>query len=330
MLDLPFARREHSIDWLGAGLLVASVSSLLLAASWGGTEYPWLSPEIIGLAAAALVLGGLTVEQERRAAEPILPPGLFRNRVFVVCAAMAGVLGVSMFGAIVFLPLFLQVVSGSSATNSGLLLVPLMVGVIVSAVVSGCTVARTGRYRVFPIAGTAIMLAGFVMLSTMGVGTSPALAAVWMLVVGAGIGLVMQVLVIAAQNAVDYRDLGVATSSVAFFRSLGGAVGVAVFGAILSNRLTANLAADLPHGGAGIDVAALRESPARIAALPAGVHGAVVGAFADALHVVYLSLLPFAVVALLLAWRLEERPLRETAHLQMPVGDEEPSSLAGL
>ena len=212
---------------------------MLLAGSWGGTQYPWASPQILGLAAAALVLGALTVAQERRAAEPILPLGLFTNRVFAVCTTMSLVIGVSMFGAIVFLPLFLQVVSGASATNSGLLLVPLMVGVISSAVVSGRRVARTGRYRVFPIAGTLVTLVGFVLLSTMGVGTSLAVAGVWMLIVGAGIGLTMQVLVIAAQNAVDYRDLGVATSTVAFFRSLGGAVGVALFGAILANLLLA-------------------------------------------------------------------------------------------
>ena len=257
---------------------------------------------------------------ERRAAEPILPLGLFTNRVFAVCTTMSLVIGVSMFGAIVFLPLFLQVVSGASATNSGLLLVPLMVGVISSAVVSGRRVARTGRYRVFPIAGTLVTLVGFVLLSTMGVGTSLAVAGAWMLIVGAGIGLTMQVLVIAAQNAVDYRDLGVATSTVAFFRSLGGALGVALFGAILANRLTANLAANVHAGGAGLDLATIRQSPDRIAALPPAVHTAVVSAFADALHVVYLSVIPFAIAAALLAWLLEERPLRETAHIQMQVG----------
>ena len=140
-----------------------------------------------------------------------------------------------------------------------------------------------------------------------------------MLIVGAGIGLTMQVLVIAAQNAVDYRDLGVATSTVAFFRSLGGAVGVALFGAILANRLTANLTANL-HGGGGLDLATIRQSPDRIAALPPAVHTAAVGAFADALHVVYLSVIPFAIAAALLAWLLEERPLRETAHIQMQAG----------
>jgi EmrB/QacA subfamily drug resistance transporter len=317
VLDLPFSRREHEIDWPGAGLLVAAVSCALLAASWGGVEYAWLSPEILGLAAAALLLGGLTVRQENRAVEPILPPSLFRNRVFVVCTSMSLVLGLAMFGAIVFLPLFLQVVSRTTATNSGLLLVPLMVGVIGSAVASGRTVARTGRYRVFPIAGTAIMTGGFVGLSTMGVGTSLATASVWMLIVGAGIGLVMQVLVIAAQNAVEHRDLGVATSSVAFFRSLGGALGVALFGAVLANRLSANLARDLPRGGRGIDLSALRQSPQRIADMPAALRGDVVRAFADSLHVVYLSVIPFAVIAVLLALRLEERPLRTDAHVRM-------------
>jgi MFS family permease len=321
VLDLPFARREHEIDWAGAGLLVGAVTCGLLAASWGGVEYPWLSPQILGLAAAALVLAGLTVWQERRAVEPILPPPLFRNRVFVVCTSMSLVLGLAMFGAIVFLPLFLQVVSGTSATNSGLLLVPLMVGVIASAIVSGRTVARTGRYRVFPIAGTAIMTGGFVGLATMGVGTTLAVASVWMFVVGAGIGLVMQVLVIAAQNAVDQRDLGVATSSIAFFRSLGGAFGVALFGAVLANRLSANLARDLPGGGRGIDLSALRQSPQRIAELPAALREDVVQAFASSLHVVYLSVIPFAVVSVLLALRLEERPLRTEAHLQMTAGE---------
>jgi MFS family permease len=225
-----------------------------------------------------------------------------------------------MFGAIVFLPLFLQVVNGVSATRSGLLLVPLMVGVIATAITSGRMVARTGRYRVFPIVGTAVMLAGFVLLATMGPGTSLAVASLWMLIVGAGIGLVMQVLVIAAQNAVDYRDLGVATSSVAFFRSLGGALGVALFGAILANRLSANLAERVP-AGAHLDLSSIRQSPDAIAALPPALREVVVSSFAHALHVVYLSAIPFALVAAVLAWRLEERPLRSDSHLQMAAGE---------
>jgi len=320
VLDLPFARREHTIDWAGAGLMVASVSFALLAASWGGIEYAWLSPQVIGLAAAAAAFAAATIWQERRAAEPILPPSLFRNRVFAVCSAMSFVLGAGMFGAIVFLPLFLQVVNGVSATRSGLLLVPLMVGVIATAITSGRMVARTGRYRVFPIVGTAVMLAGFVLLATMGPGTSLAVASLWMLIVGAGIGLVMQVLVVAAQNAVDYRDLGVATSSVAFFRSLGGALGVALFGAILANRLSANLAERVP-AGAHLDLSSIRQSPDAIAALPPALREVVVSSFAHALHVVYLSAIPFALVAAVLAWRLEERPLRSDSHLQMAAGE---------
>ena len=321
VLDLPFARREHEIDWAGAGLLVGAVSCALLAASWGGVEYGWLSWQILGLVAAGLVLAGLTVRQERRAVEPILPPVLFRNKVFVVTTSMSLVLGLAMFGAIVFLPLFLQVVSGTSATNSGLLLVPLMVGVIASAIASGRTVARTGRYRIFPIVGTTVMTVGFLGLCTMGVGTSLATASLWMFIVGAGIGLVMQVLVIAAQNAVDHRDLGVATSSIAFFRSLGGALGVALFGAVLANRLSANLAHDLPGGGAHMNLGAIRQSPEVIARLPEAIRTDVVKAFADSLHVVYLSVIPFAVVAVLLSLRLEERPLRTDAHLQMTTGE---------
>jgi MFS family permease len=196
-----------------------------------------------------------------------------------------------------------------------------MVGVIASAIASGRTVARTGRYRIFPIVGTTVMTVGFLGLCTMGVGTSLATASLWMFIVGAGIGLVMQVLVIAAQNAVDHRDLGVATSSIAFFRSLGGALGVALFGAVLANRLSANLAHDLPGGGAHMNLGAIRQSPEVIARLPEAIRADVVQAFADSLHVVYLSVIPFAVVAVLLSLRLEERPLRTDAHLQMTTGE---------
>lgn len=328
VLDLPAARSNRSVDYLGAVLLVSSVASLLLVTVWGGNEYEWTSPTIVGLGIAAVALLVAFVIQEGRAEEPILPLRLFQNRVFTLTAVAGLIIGLSLFGAVVFLPLFLQVVTGVSATHSGLLLVPLMAGIVGSSVVSGRLITRTGRYKRYPVAGTAIMCVGLFLLSTMGPGTGVGLVLCYMLIVGTGVGLVMQVLVIAVQNAVERTDLGVATSSSMFFRSLGGSLGTALFGAIVAGRLASELAERLPPGS-GLSIADLTGSPASIAALPPAVRDVVVEAFSNSITAAFLVAVPLAVVAFALALLLPELALRDTVDGAAPddavMADEPPS-----
>lgn len=310
-LNLPFVRRDHPIDYRGAGTLVISVSALLLAMVWGGNEYEWSSPLIIGLLAIGVLVAFLFLWWERRATEPILPPRLFRNRTFALTSASGFIIGLAMFGGIVFLPLFLQVVVGASATNSGLLLIPMMVGIIGSSVIGGRLITHTGRYKIFPVIGSALATLSFFLLSTMGVGTVLVTASIYMFILGVGVGMIMPVLVLAVQNAVDHSDLGVATSSNNFFRSLGGAFGTALLGAVFTSRLTTALAGLVPEGGSG----QVTSSPAAIAALPDAVRTQVVEAFASSIGTVFLVALPFTVLALFLALMTPELPLRETAHV---------------
>ena len=284
VLPASAARRSHAIDWLGTALMATGVSCLILFLSLGGTSQPWGSAQSIALGVGGLALTVLFVLAERRAAEPILPLKLFSNRVFAVASAIGFVVGFGLFGAVTFLPLFLQVVNGASATGSGLQLVPLMVGVLTTSIASGQVIARTGRYKPFPIAGTAIAAGGFALLATMDASTSTALRSLYMLVLGLGLGMTMQVLVLAVQNAVDYADLGVATSGATFFRSIGGSFGVAIFGTIFSNRLEA----ELPGAASSVD------------------------AYASALSTVFLVAVPVVVVAFALTWLLREVPLRRT------------------
>lgn len=327
VLQLPFVRRRHPIDFLGSALLVATVTCLLLVSVWGGTEYGWTSPTIVGLAVGGLALLGAFVGQERRAPEPVLPMRLFRERIFSIGNAGSFVIGLSMFGVIIFVPLYLQVVNGASPTRSGLLLTPLMLGLIVGTVGSGRLITRWGRYRPFPIAGMAIMTVGLYLLSRFDVHTTRIVQSAFMAVVGLGIGLVMQVLVLAVQNAADARDLGTATSATSFFRSMGGAFGVAIFGAIFNSRLAAYLA-DLAPGGE-IDTSALRAGPEAIRALPESLRNAVIDAFARALHVTFLWAIPVAAIGVVLAVVLPERPLRESAHIGLDTIADEVSAEVG-
>ena len=322
VLHVPATRREHRIDYLGAALLVSAVSCALLVTVWGGSEYEWGSSTILGLGAAVVILVGLFLRQEGRAAEPILPLRLFRNRVFSLTSAIGLVVGLSMFGSIVFLPLFLQVVIGVSATNSGLLLVPLMAGVLTTSIVSGRIITRTGRYKRYPVAGTALTAVALFLLSTMSPATTLPVAMVFMALLGLGIGLVMQVLVIAVQNAVAMSDLGVATSSSMFFRSLGGAFGAALFGAILSSTLAANLTRLVPASAmAGLPIDQLTSSPALIAQLPPAAHAGVVQAFSDSITLGFLVAVPIVLVSLMLVLWMPELPLRETPGNAMPLSD---------
>ena len=322
-VTLPSRQDEahHRIDYLGAAVLAAALTSVVLLCTLGGTSYAWGSPQIIGLAVLAVILLGAFIVVEHRAAEPVLPPHLFSDRVFSVTSAIGLVVGFALFGSVTYLPLFLQVVLGASPTGSGLQILPLMGGLLITSIASGQLISRTGRYRPYPIAGTAIMVVGLFLLSTMGPHTSGASASAYMFVLGLGLGLTMQVLVLAVQNAVDYKDLGVATSGATLFRSIGGSVGTAVLGSIFSNRLAAELTAAL-HGsaggslgtGAGLNTAALRR-------LPGPVHERYLIAFTNALSTVFIVAACVAAVAFLLSWALEQRPLRETISASTGIGE---------
>jgi EmrB/QacA subfamily drug resistance transporter len=303
----PVERVRHRIDWLGASLLTAGLSALILLISLGGTTYAWSSAEIIVLGVLATVLLPLFVLAESRATEPIMPLSLFRNRVFVASSAIGFAVGLALFGAIVYMPVFLQIVKSESPTGSGLQLTPMMLGVLVASITGGQLISRYGRYKVFPIVGTAVMTVGLLLLSRLGPGSSTWTASAYMLVVGIGIGMVMQVLVLAVQNSVDHRLMGVATSGAMLFRQIGGSIGVALFGAIFANRLGVNLAERLP--GVRLPTTA---SPEAVAQLPPGIHDAYVSAFAASLEPVFLVGAAIGVAAFLLAWLLREMPLRHS------------------
>ncbi|HVX57832.1 MAG TPA: MDR family MFS transporter, partial [Candidatus Saccharimonadales bacterium] len=315
-LHLPVRRTEHRVDYPGAVLLAISVVSLLLATVWGGVDYPWGSAQIIGLFAASLVGALLFVWRENRAAEPILPMRLFRNEIFSVSVVLSLLVGVVMFGAIIFLPEYQQLVRGDSATKSGLMLLPLVLGVMGGSLTSGRLISKLGRYRIFPIIGTVLLIISFWLFSHIALDTSRVLIGVWMVVLGAGVGMVMPVMTLAVQNGVDRKDLGTATSSVTFFRSIGSSLGTAMFGAILTNRLTAHLQHDLP-GAAGASVAkGLGSSAAGLKHLPPNEVHVVLTAFAQAFADVFLIGIPFAIAALIVAYFLKETPLSTSTREQ--------------
>ena len=316
VFQAPVERVRHSIDWLGAALLTGGLSALILLISLGGTTYAWASTPIVVLAVAAAVLLPLFVLAETRAAEPIMPLSLFRNRVFVASSAIGFAVGLALFGAIVYMPVFLQIVKGESPTGSGLQLTPMMLGVLAASITCGQLISRYGRYKPFPIAGTLVMTGGLLLLSRLGVGSSTWTASAYMLVVGIGIGMVMQILVLAVQNSVDHRLMGVATSGAMLFRQIGGSIGVALFGAIFANRLSANLAERLP--GVGLPKAA---TPAAVGDLPPAIHDAYVSAFAASLQPVFLVAAGIGVAAFLLTWLLREMPLRHSTGVGETAGE---------
>ena len=313
VLRLAVVRQRHRIDYEGAVLLVAGVTCILLGLVWGGNEHPWGSPTIVGLFAGGVVLSALFVWWETRADEPLLPLRLFKDDIFTVGTVLLTLAGVGMFGALVYMPVYLQVVKGASATESGLQTVPLMAGIMITSIGTGRLISKTGRYRTWPIVGLAISAVGTLLLSTMGTDTSQLEASLWMFVLGFGIGMVMQVVILAVQNSAAQADLGVVTSSATFFRTMGGALGVAVYGAIFSSRLTAELTAGLAPGAAdrlGGASADLINSPESIRALPAEVSTTVIDAVSSSLSTVFLAATPVFVAGTILAFFLREKPLR--------------------
>jgi EmrB/QacA subfamily drug resistance transporter len=301
-------RVEHAVDYLGAALLAGTLTCIVLFTSLGGTTFKWRSPEIAVLIALSVIQLVLFILAEQRAAEPILPLELFRNRIFTVCAGIGFIIGLALFGSVTYLPLFLQIVKERSPTSSGLQLTPMMAGLLVTSIVSGRLISRFGRYKPFPVVGTAVATVGMVLLSRLDLHSTTAYTSVAMVVLGLGLGAVMQVLVLAVQNAVDYRNMGVATAGSLLFRQVGGSIGIAVFGAIFSNRLHGELASRLPPG---VHVPKT-VSPALIRTLPPAAHTAYVHAVAAALHPVFVVASVIAGVSFLLTWLLREVPLRSS------------------
>ncbi|GLW11859.1 MFS transporter [Microtetraspora sp. NBRC 13810] len=319
VLRLPLVRRDARVDWWGAALITGGTTVLMLLLSLGGVEFAWNSGWTYGLAALSLALLAGAVVAERRAPEPILPPRLFANRTFVLTALASLLVGAAMFGALMFLPQYLQIVKGLSPTASGLMTLPMVVALLFSSITVGRVVSRTGRWKIFPVVGMVLVGTGLFLLSGLRVDTSLALTGAYLAVLGAGLGASMQVLILAAQNSVTRPDMAATTSGVAFFRSLGGAVGVAAFGAILTSRLTAELtallsAARIPLAGGVPDLGA----PDVIRALPAPLLAVILEAFTRALHMVFLVGVPIAVLGAIAALLLKELPLRSAAPSPVP------------
>jgi EmrB/QacA subfamily drug resistance transporter len=306
VLPAPTTRRRHHVDYAGAITLTAALSAVILFTGLGGTTFAWSSPVIIGLIAASLVCAGAFIVIERRAREPVLPLSLFAGRNFAVASAVGLIVGLSMFGAVTFLPVYLQVVKGVSPSVSGLMLMPLMFGMLITSVISGRLISRFGRYKLFPILGTGIMTLGLGLLAMLSIEShewQPALDALW---VGLGMGMVMQVLVLAVQNSVPYEQLGVATSGTMLFRALGGALGVALCGAIFANQLHAQLA------GPGMEFLETA-IPAAVKGLPPMLREEYITAVMAALRPVFVTAVAISAFGFVLAFLLHEIPLREGA-----------------
>jgi EmrB/QacA subfamily drug resistance transporter len=303
---------RHRVDYLGAVVLGGALSAIVLFTSLGGTTYPWGSSRLLIVLGAGIALLAAFPFVERRAAEPLLPLELFRNPVFSVSSAIGFIVGLALFGAITFMPIYLQVAKGYTPTGSGLMLTPLMGGLLVTSIASGNLISRWGRYRPFPIAGTAIMTVGVYLLSRLGLGSPTWVAALYMAILGLGLGMTMQVLVLAAQNAVDYKFLGVATSASTLFRQVGGSIGVSAFGAIFANRLATELATRLPN------VAKLPKAanPAIVKQLPPALHAPYVESVAAALQPVFLVAAAVSFAAFVLTWFLRDVPLRKSARAE--------------
>ncbi|HSX36584.1 MAG TPA: MDR family MFS transporter [Patescibacteria group bacterium] len=309
-LHLPVHKTEHKVDYAGAGLLALSVVALLLGTVWGGVDYPWGSGQIVGLFATSFVSALLFLWRETKAPEPIIPLRLFKNEIFSVTNLLSLLIGLVMFGAIIFLPQYQQLVRGDSATKSGLMLLPLIVGLMTASLTSGRIISKIGRYRFFPISGTFTVTVAFWLFSHIAIDTNRIVLGVWMFVLGLGIGQVMPVLTLAVQNAVDRRDLGTATSSVVFFRTIGSSLGAAIFGAIITNRLILHIHQAVP-GSAGTQAAKnLKGSAASLQHLPPPILHDVLNAFARSFHDVFLIGIPFAAAAFIVSLFLKEAPLR--------------------
>ena len=339
VLKLPKPAAKARLDLLGALLLAAASTCLVLLTSWGGTEYAWGSHVILGLGAGAVAAAVLFLVAERFAPEPLIPLRLFKDAVFNVTALVGLVIGVALFGAASYLPTFLQMVDGASATESGLLMLPMMGGIVGASIISGQLISHTGRYKIYPLLGSALATLGMWLLSRLEVDTSRLQYSIWMAVLGAGIGMVMPVLVLAVQNSVRPADLGTATSANNYFRQIGGSVGAAIFGTLFANRLTDALRDRIPaRAGAGLpDPESI--TPQLVHTLPPALRDGYIQAYADAMPRIFLYLVPVLALGLLIAFFLKEKPLvshnapaetSETAPLNSPIPQARSAYAAGI
>ncbi|MGI9198997.1 MAG: MDR family MFS transporter [Candidatus Nanopelagicaceae bacterium] len=320
VLHIPKVKREHSIDYLGAILLVGSVVPILLTLSVYGPEHGWKDSRTILYLVIGLIIAALFVMQEKRAKEPILPLHLFKNHTFNITSLLGAVIGAGMFGAIVMLPLYMQVVKGYTASDAGIKLIPLMLGILTMSIFSGKSISKHGHYKRFPLTGTALMTLGLLLMTRLEINTPYWQVALNAVLIGMGLGLSMQTIVIALQNSVDMRDMGVATSSNTFFRSLGAVFGTALFGSILTNRIGhylqqgfVDLASKNPDLAANFDsgkIQTLTNNSALIKTLPAEVQTTVLQAFVNSFHVVFYAAAPVTLLGFALAMALKELPLR--------------------
>jgi EmrB/QacA subfamily drug resistance transporter len=311
-LHLPRHKVQHKIDYLGAALLAVAAGSVVLLTTWGGSQYAWRSVQILGLGVLAIAATAGFLVTETRATEPVLPLHVFRNRNFSLIAGMSFLLGLAMFGALTFLPLYQQTVQHLSATASGLMLIPLMLGSTVTTLIAGQVTTRTGRYKALPIIGSGVMAIGMYLLTGLSMSTSLVTSGLYFVVLGIGMGFLMQITTLVAQNSVAPRDIGVASSSRTFFQQIGGSIGVSAFGAIFAHRLTSQLSATLPGvhlaagGGASLN-------PVQLVRLPAAIKHDVFAAITYAVQGVFWWALPAALVVFVLAWMIKEVPLRGRA-----------------
>ena len=322
VLHIPKVKREHKIDYLGAVLMVTAVCLVLLSVSIYGPQNGWTDVRTIGYLVVGLLLTVVFLMWEKRAVEPILPLHLFKNHTFSITSLLGAVIGAGMFGAIVMLPLYFQVVKGYSATEAGLKLIPLMLGIVSTSIISGKLITKHGHYKRFPIMGTAIMTVGVLLMTRLQIDTPYWQISIYAVMVGAGLGLSMQTIVIALQNSVDFRDMGVATSSNTFFRSLGSVFGTAIFGSILTNRVVHYMSSgfnDLktsnPQALEGFDASqldALTTNTAALATFPPIIKVTALEAFVNSFHVVFYAAAPITAIGLILALMLRETPLRTT------------------
>jgi EmrB/QacA subfamily drug resistance transporter len=323
VLHIPKVKREHKVDYLGALILVLAVCSLLMSVSVYGPENGWTDSRTILTMFLGITLTLLFIWQEFRAVEPILPMRLFKNHTFSLSSVLGFIIGAGMFGAIVMLPLYLQVVKGNSATEAGLKLIPLMIGIVSMSIFSGKRISLTGKYKIFPIIGTGIMTVGLILMATLNQDTSFFSLSIYAILLGGGLGLSMQTILIALQNDVEFKDMGIATSSNTFFRSLGGAFGTAIFGTIFSNRIAYYLEENLAklqqsnpealEGFSPSNIEAITVNTSIISTLPVELQEVVLGSFAQTFRIVFLAAVPITFIGFLLSFLLKEKPLKSGA-----------------
>jgi EmrB/QacA subfamily drug resistance transporter len=310
-LHLVAHKIEHRIDYLGSALLSVAIVSLILTTVWGGLTYAWTSWQILSLIATTLVFSVLFVIRELKATEPVIPLSLFKNEIVSVSTVLGFLTGLAMFASLIYIPLYQQIVRGYSPTKSGLLMLPIVVGLFISSITSGRLITKYGHYRIFPIIGTSLMTIGMWLFSHVSLTTSYFTLSLWMFVIGLGLGLLMQVPIVAVQNSVEHRQLGTATSTVSFFRTIGSALGGSIFGAILISRITGYLGSTLPRSISTKVVSGLSSGVEQISHIPVLIRHDLLSAYVHSFHDMFLIGIPFGIAAFISALLLREKPLRE-------------------